>query len=87
MANWAAHFAGFSPETQAQLLPHAQAYDQCMREWDAKRRFFQKQAYHTSAPPMVLSPWHGRSPLDPDLWNLSIAWYVPRCEPVRAYGR
>jgi hypothetical protein len=58
-----------------------------MRQWAAHPRFFQKQEYHTSAPPMVLSPWHGRSPLDPELWNLHVAWYVPRCEPVRAYGR
>jgi hypothetical protein len=87
MANWGAIFAGFSPETQAQLLPYAQAYDQCMREWDAKRRFFQKQAYHTSAPPLAISPWSGRSPLDPGLRNLGVAWYVPRRQTMRAYGR
>ena len=87
MANWGAIFAGFSPETQAQLLPHAQAYDQCMREWDAKRRFFQKQAYQTSALPLAISPWSGRSPLDPGLRNLGVAWYVPRRQTMRAYGR
>jgi hypothetical protein len=87
MANWGAIFAGFSPETQAQLLPYAQAYDQCMREWDANRRFFQKQAYHASAPPLAISPWSGRSPLDPGLRNLGVAWYVPRRQTMRAYGR
>jgi hypothetical protein len=46
MASWGAHFAGFSPETQAQLLPYAQVYDRCMLEWDANRRFFQKEKYH-----------------------------------------
>ena len=87
MPNWKRHFAGFSPEIQDQLCKHAKEYDDCMREWAANPRIFQKQQYHTSAPPMVISPWHGRSPLDRDLWNLSVAWYVPRCEPVRAYGR
>ena len=87
MANWEAHFAGFSPEIQDQLFIHAKKYDECMREWAANPRFLQKQEYRTSAPPMVISPWHGRSPLDQGLRNLSVAWYVPRCEPVRAYGR
>jgi len=88
MANWAAHFAGFSPETQAQLLPYAQVYDHCMLEWDAKRRFFQKEKYHSgSTLPLAVSPWHGRSPLDPGLRNLGVAWYVPRRQTVRAYGR
>ena len=87
MPNWDRHFAGFSPEIQAQLRVHAEEYDECMLEHAAHPRYFQKQAFHTSAPPMVLSPWHGRSPLDPALLNLHVAWYVPRCEPVRAYGR
>lgn len=88
MANWEAHFAGFSPATTAQLLPYARAYDQCMAEWAANPRFFQKEKYHGgSTPPMVISPWNGRSPLDPRLRNLGIAWYVPRCQTVRAYGR
>ena len=88
MPNWTKHFAGFSAEIQDQLRPLAEEYDACMREWAEKPRFFQKKEYHTSAkPPMVISPWSGRSPLDPILRNLSVAWYVPRCEPVRAYGR
>ena len=86
MANWAAHLAGFSPAIRAQLLPYAQVYDQCMLAWDANRRFFQKEKYHGgSTLPLAVSPWNGRSPFD--LSNLGIAWYVPRRQTVRAYGR
>ena len=87
MANWEAHFDGFSTAVRAQLLPHAEKYDRCMRERAESPRFLQKGKYHDSAPPMVVSPWHGRSPFDPEVCNLGIAWYVPRCKPVRAYGR
>jgi hypothetical protein len=86
MANWAAHLAGFSSAIRAELLPHAQVYDQCMREWDANRRFFQKEKHHGgSTLPLAVSPWHGRSPFD--LANLGLAWYVPRRQTVRADGR
>jgi hypothetical protein len=87
MPNWTKHFAGFSAEIQALLRPLAEAYDECMREWAKNPRYLQKREYHTSALPIVLSPWSVRSPFAPDLWNLGVAWYVPRCEPVRAYGR
>jgi hypothetical protein len=70
---------------KAKLLPHAEVYDQCLLEWARQPRFFQEKGYHTSAPPMVICPWNGRSPFDLD--NVGIASYVPRCKTVRAYGR
>ena len=87
MANWKGHFAGFTRDIQDQLFIHAEEYDKCMREWATHPRFFQKQAYQTSALPLAVSPWSGRSPLDPGLRNLGVAWYVPRRQTMRAYGR
>jgi hypothetical protein len=56
-----------------------------MRQWGKNTRFFQKKEYHHLPAPIVLCPFHGRSPFGLDNWG--VAWYVPRCKTVRAYGR
>ena len=57
-----------------------------MRQWGKNTRFFQKAGYHHLPAPIVHCPFHDdRSPFGLDNWG--VAWYVPRCKTVRAYGR
>ena len=57
-----------------------------MRQWGMNKRFFQKAEYHHLPAPIVHCPFHDdRSPFGLDNWG--VAWYVPRCKTVRAYGR